>query len=57
MSVHRAIRQRDLLLHLPTAADQDRLPAEARVVVIELLKQLLNECAVSATSAESLLDE
>lgn len=48
MSVHRAIRQRDLLWHLTMVADRDRLPAEIRAVVIELLKQLLNECAAEA---------
>jgi len=52
MSVHRAIRQRDLLSHLTMVADRDRLPAEARLVVIELLKQLLTECAANAAEAE-----
>jgi len=52
MSVHRAIRQRDLLLHLTMIADRDRLPAEARVAVIELLKKLLAECAATAAQAE-----
>jgi len=51
MSVRLQDHQPDLLRRAARSADRERLPAEVRMTVVVLLKQLLSECVPGAAEA------
>jgi hypothetical protein len=52
MPARHANYQPDLLIQATIAVERERLTPQTQVMVIELLRQLLNECVSGAAKAE-----